>query len=165
MACDNELYTSPLPNNPTIPKKYSAQRSQTPIGFKLHALYAIIHWKSNIVSDYNKDDYECAISKLVEACMNAHGRNLIFRLSRSTIWPWTTSHISALVKTTLLHAYRVLSYIVSWILNLKGFKRARIVERRSFNPVSRVLEQHIRHLLSPFDTWPFHNLQMHSADT
>ena len=85
MVCDNELYTSPLPNNPTIPNKYSVQRSHAPIGLKVCILYALLYYNLLKVSDYNKDCYECAISKLVEACMNAHGRNLIFRLSRSTI--------------------------------------------------------------------------------
>ena len=32
MVCDNELYTSPLPNILIIPKKYSVQRSHAPIG-------------------------------------------------------------------------------------------------------------------------------------
>ena len=165
MVCDNELYTSPLPNNPTIPKKYSVQRSHAPFSLTFCIIYALLYCNLVKVSDYNRDDCEYAISKTVEPCMNAHGRNSIFRLSECTNRPCTTFHISTFAKITSLHAYRVLSYIISWIVNLTGFKRARIVERRSFNPVSRVLEQHIRHLLSPFNTWPFHNLKLDSVDT
>ena len=139
MVRDNELYTSPLPNNPTIPKKYSVQRSRAPIGLTFCILYALLSSNLLKVSDYNRDGCEYAISKTVESCMNAHGHNSILRLSRCTNGPCTTFYISTFAKITSLHAYRVLSYITSRIVNLNGFERARIVERRCFNLVSRVL--------------------------
>ena len=113
MVCDNELYTSPLPNNPTLPKKYSAQRSHAPIGLKYCIIYALLYCNLLKMSDYSRDDYEYAISKTVEPCMNAHGRNSILRLSECTNGPCTTFYISTFAKITSLHAYRVLSYIIS----------------------------------------------------
>ena len=139
MVCDNELYTSALPNNPTIPKKYSVQRSHAPISLTFCILYALSYCNIFKVSDYSRDDCEYAISKTVEPCMNAHGRNSILRLSECTNGPCTTFYISTFEKITSLHAYRVPSYIISWIVNLNSFKQTRIVERRWFNPVSRVL--------------------------